>query len=118
MSDRRLVRPTRKQWLVLSGAVTVAFWVALFVIDQRLKDTGGPSILGLEFAGSAEKVEQIASEWGSHGVYLARLSLWIDFGFMVSYGAFFMLAGLATRDFARGHDRRILVAAGAVASGR
>jgi hypothetical protein len=105
---------TRRQWLVLSGAATVAFWVALFVIDQRLKDTGGPSILGLEFAGSADRVSQIASEWGSHGVYLARLSLWIDFGFMVSYGAFFTLAALATRDFAREQGRRALATAGLV----
>lgn len=88
--------------------------MALAVIDQRLEKTGGPSILGLEFAGSSDQVSQIASEWGSHGVYLARLSLWIDFGFMVSYGAFFTLAGLATRDFARERDWRALATAGLV----
>ncbi len=104
----------RKRLLLVSGTATVAFWLVLFVIDQRLKETGGPSILGLEFAGSAGEVEQIASEWGAHGVYLARLSLWIDFGFMVSYGAFFTLAGLATRDFARKHDRKALGTAGLV----
>jgi hypothetical protein len=110
----RLRNFRRKPLLVAFGIATVAFWVVLFVIDQRLKDTGGPSILGLEFAGSAGRVSEIASEWGSHGVYLARLSLWIDFGFMVSYGAFFTLAGLATRDFAREHDRRALAATGLV----
>jgi hypothetical protein len=104
----------RKPLLIAFGIATVAFNVVLFVIDQHLERTGGPSILGLEFAGSAERVDQIASEWGGHGVYLARFSLWIDFGFMVSYGAFFTLAGLATRDFAREHDRRVLATAGVV----
>jgi hypothetical protein len=104
----------RKRLLVAFGVATVAFDVALLVIDQHLEKTGGPSILGLEFSGSAEQVEQIASEWGAHGVYLARLSLWIDFGFMLSYGAFFTLAGLATRDLARDHGRRMLAAAGLI----
>jgi hypothetical protein len=104
----------RKRLLIVSGIATVVFDVVLLVIDQHLEKTGGPSILGLEFAASAQQVKQIASEWGSHGVHLARLSLWIDFGFMVSYGAFFMLAGLATRDFARDHGPRALASAGLV----
>ena len=41
-----------------------------------------------------------------------RLSLWIDYGFMLVYGAFFTLAGLATRDFARERGLRSLAAAG------
>jgi hypothetical protein len=104
----------RRPLLLAFGIATVAFWAVLYVIDERLKGTGGPSILGLEFAGSAEQVDRLAAEWGAHGVYLARLSLWIDFGFMVSYGAFFTLAGLATRDFARTHGRSMLAATGLV----
>ena len=42
-------------------------------------------------------------------------SLWIDFGFMLSYGAFFTLAAIATRDFARENDLRRLAAVGIVA---
>ena len=41
------------------------------------------------------------AEWGDAGQDDIRLSLWIDYGFMLVYGAFFTLAGLATRDFAR-----------------
>ncbi|HET7590031.1 MAG TPA: hypothetical protein VFK14_07590 [Solirubrobacterales bacterium] len=104
-----------KPLLIAFGAATIAFDVALFVLDHHLEKTGGPSILGLEFAGSARRVEAIVSEWGAHGVHLARLSLSIDFGFMVSYGAFFTLAGLATRDFAREQGQRALAAAGRVA---
>lgn len=106
---------SRKRGLLVAGVATVAFYVALALLDRSLQDTGGPSIVSLEFAGSLGRVEEIAAEWGSHGVHLARWSLWIDFGFMVSYGAFLALAALAIRDFARGRDLAALAAAGLVA---
>ena len=43
-----------------------------------------------------------------------RLSLIVDYGFMISYGVFVTLAGLATRDFGRKHGRRALASAGRV----
>jgi GrpB-like predicted nucleotidyltransferase (UPF0157 family) len=107
--------PRRKQLLIAFGIAMVAFDLVLIVIDQRLEATGGPSILGLEFAGSERRATQIMGEWGAHGQYLARLSLWIDFGFMLSYGTFFTLAALATRDFARERGLRTLVIAGIAA---
>lgn len=84
-------------------------------LDSCLKNTGGPSILGLEFAGSLEVVEDVQAEWGRHGEYLARTSLWIDFGFMASYGAFFALACVTVRDFAAARGLRRLAAVGVVA---
>jgi hypothetical protein len=90
----------------------VAFDVILIVIDRRLQATGGPSILGLEFAGSEQRAAEIMVEWGDHGRDLARLSLWIDFGFMLSYGTFFTLASIATREFARERGLRLLAAVG------
>lgn len=104
----------RKQLLIGLGIAAVAFDLVLLVIDQHLEATGGPSILGLEFAGSSGQLEQIVSEWGTHGVCLARLSLWIDFGFMVGYAGFFLHAGLATRDFAKASGRSRLGNAGLV----
>lgn len=93
----------------------VAFDVALVVLDQKLKDAGGPSILGFEFAGSEQKAAQMIGEWGGSGRDYARWSLWIDFGFMLSYGSFFTLAALATRDFARQNGLRALATVGVVA---
>jgi hypothetical protein len=104
----------RKQLLIAFGIAMVAFDIVLLVLDQHLEGTGGPSILGLEFAGSEQRATQIMAEWGAHGRYLARLSLWIDFGFMVSYGTFFTLAALATRDFARERGLRMLAVVGVV----
>jgi hypothetical protein len=106
---------TRKRLLIACGIAMVAFDIVILLIDQRLEATGGPSILGLEFAGSAGRAAEVMAEWGHHGQYLARLSLWIDFGFMVSYGSFFALAALATRDFARERGLRALAIAGMAA---
>jgi hypothetical protein len=107
-----LIPLSRKRLLVLLGVAMVAFDLVLLVLDQDLKATGGPSILGLEFAGSEQRAAEIMAEWGGHGRDLARLSLWIDFGFMVSYGAFFTLAAIATRDFARDRGLRALAVVG------
>jgi hypothetical protein len=107
--------PTRKQLLIAFGIATAVFDVVLLVLDQRLKATGGPSILGLELAGNSGRVAEILDEWGDRGYDLARLSLWIDFAFMAVYGTFFALAALATRDFAREHGRRALAAVGVAA---
>jgi hypothetical protein len=105
-------RFSRKRLLIVCGIAMAVFDIVILVIDQRLEATGGPSILGLEFAGSSGRVAEITAEWDEHGQYLARLSLWIDFGFMASYGAFFALAALATRDFARDRDLQALATAG------
>lgn len=101
--------------LVALAAATIVLNLVLAWIDERLKRTGGPGIIGLEFAGSLGRVEEIQGEWGGHGEYLARLSLWIDFAFMASYGAFFALAGVAVRGFAASRGLRKLAAVGVVA---
>lgn len=111
----RRVSLSRRQLLVVLGIATVAFDVILIVFDQKMQETGGPSILGFEFAGSQEQAAAVMAEWGGSGRHYARLSLWIDYGFMLSYGSFFALAALATRDFARENRMRWLAAAGAVA---
>lgn len=109
MSGRR-----RRRLLVVSGIATVALDAAVLLIERRLGSLGGPSILDLELAGSSAKVARIASEWGPDGLHYARLQLWIDFAFMLSYGTFFTLAGLTTRDLARAQGRRWLARTGLV----
>ncbi len=99
----------------MTGVAMVAFWAALAVLDQKMKDAGGPSILGFEFAGSKQHAAEIMAEGGASGRDYARWSLWIDYGFMLSYGAFFALASVATREFARANDLRRLAAVGIVA---
>jgi hypothetical protein len=104
----------RRRWLVVTGAATVAFFVALSLIENSLPQ-GAPGIIQFEFVGSAQRAARYLSEWGGDGRDTARLSLWVDFGFMLSYGSFFALAALATRDLARERGLRRLAAAGLVA---
>lgn len=106
---------SRKHLLIVTGIATVAFNVALSLLDRKMQDAGGPSILGFEFAGSVGRAVEITAEWGESGRDYARWSLLIDFGFMLSYGSFFALAALATRDFARERGLRRLAAVGVFA---
>jgi hypothetical protein len=103
----------RKHALILLGVATVAFTVILEVIDPS-HVSHGPTILAFEFAGSRARAAQIVAEWGPKGRSAAHLSLLLDYGYMLSYGLFFALAGFAVRDTARAHDWRRLAAIGAI----
>jgi hypothetical protein len=106
---------TRKQWLILLGiAMVVLTIVPVFVFEKRLEHAGGPGILAFEFAATKARASQILAEWGPKGRHTARLSLIVDYAYMVSYGGFFTLAGLATRDLARTRDWRRLATAGTI----
>ncbi len=103
----------RRRWLVVSGLAMVAFWVAMGAIERRLP-AGTPGIIAFEFVRSSSRAARFLSEWGSDGLDAVRLSLWVDYGFMISYGSFVTLAGLATRDFARERGLSRLAGAGRV----
>jgi hypothetical protein len=102
----------RKRALILLGVATVAFTVILEVIDPS-HVSHGPTILAFEFAGSRARATQI-TEWGPKGRSAAHLSLLLDYGYMLSYGLFFALAGFAVRDMARARDWKRLAAVGVV----
>jgi hypothetical protein len=104
---------SRRQWIVLTGIATVAFWVALGLIERDLP-SGTPGIVAFEFVRNADRAARFLAEWGAGGRDTVRLSLIVDYGFMLSYGAFVTLAGLATRDFGRERGLRALASAGRV----
>jgi hypothetical protein len=113
-SSRSLVStPHRRRALILLGVATVAFTVILEVIDPS-HVSHGPTILDFEFAGSQARASQILAEWGPKGRSAAHLSLLLDYGYMLSYGLFFALAGFAVRDMARAREWQSLAAIGAV----
>lgn len=109
----RIASAHRKHTLILLGIATVAFTVTLELIDPS-HVSHGPTILAFEFAGSRSRAAQIIAEWGPKGRGAAHLSLLLDYGYMLSYGLFFCLAGLAVRDTARVRGWRRLAAAGSV----
>jgi hypothetical protein len=103
----------RKRGLILLGVATVAFTVALELIDPS-RVSHGSTILDFEFAASRSHAAQIIAGWGAKGRSAAHLSLLLDYGYMLSYGLFFALAGFAVRDAARAHGWRSFAAVGAV----
>jgi hypothetical protein len=103
----------RKRALILLGVAIVAFTVILEVIDPS-HVSHGRTILDFEFARSHARATQIIAEWGAKGRSAAHLSLLLDYGYMISYGLFFALAGFAVRDAARAHGWRRLATLGAV----
>jgi hypothetical protein len=82
--------------------------------DERMQDTGGPGIVPFELTGGQEGADEILAEWGDEGRDAARESLWIDFGYLLAYGAFLTLALAATRDLARARDWRRMARIGRV----
>jgi pimeloyl-ACP methyl ester carboxylesterase len=100
--------------LWLFGGATLALFLVLGAIDQRMWDEGGPGIVGFELAGSEEASRDMLAEWGDEGRDAARLSLWLDFPFLIFYGAFFTLAVAAVRDAARRLGWRRLSMSGVV----
>lgn len=79
-----------------------------------MKDTGGPGMVPFELTGGQDQADEILSEWGEDGRDAARESLWIDFGFLLAYGAFLTLALAAVRDLARERGWHRLAAIGGV----
>jgi hypothetical protein len=96
------------------GTATVVLTVVGVVLERPMEHAGGPSILAFEFAATKARVGQILAEWGPSGRRAARIGLIVDYAYMVSYGGFFTLAGLATRDLAIRQDWRRLATAGRV----
>jgi hypothetical protein len=107
------LRLDRKRALILLGIATVAFTVILELIDPS-RVWHGPTILDFEFARTQSRAAQIMAEWGAKGRSAAHLSLLLDYGYMLSYGLFFALAGFAVRDAARAHGWTRLAAIGVV----
>jgi hypothetical protein len=109
-----MARVSRRQTgLIATAIASIALLLAMSPADNRMQDTGGPGILPFELTGGQGKADEILAEWGEKGQDAARESLWIDFGFLLAYGAFLTLALAATRDLARRRDWRRMAAVGA-----
>jgi hypothetical protein len=76
--------------VVYASASAAMFWQ-----ERAMRRPGGPGIVGLELAGSAERVEAILEAWGPEGQAAARRSLSIDYLVLAAYGP--LLAELCRR---------------------
>lgn len=105
----------RRNPLAALTALFVGYTGVMLSMEQRLRRTGGPGIIAFELAGTASRAEAMMASWGPAGQRAARLSLWLDFGYMLTYGA--LIAELLDRTRRRRGHPAVLpaVAIGAVA---
>ncbi|MFL5908549.1 MAG: hypothetical protein ACJ75Z_13245 [Solirubrobacterales bacterium] len=106
---------TRRRALIVSAIASVVLFIVLAVLDFRMRDAGGPGIVGFEFAGTQQRATEILADWGGSGTDAAKASLWIDYAYIVAYGTFLVLASWATRDLAQERGWRRMAAFGLAA---
>lgn len=102
-----LRRMSRRRLLWLLGIATLALLAVLALLDGRMQNEGGHGIVAFELAGSQERAQEILADWGPEGRDAAMWSLWLDYLYLVVYGAFLFVATRAVRDGAlrRGWQR-------------
>jgi hypothetical protein len=105
---------SRRSALILLGIASVALAVFLAAVDPAMKAEGNPTIVDFELAGDRDGADQIVADWGEQGKDAARLSLWVDFAYLLTYGAFLALATATMRELARRRGWRRLAAGGGV----
>jgi hypothetical protein len=76
------------QRLAAAGGAFVGYTALMLLLERRMRATGGPGIISFELAGSGAQAERIMTRWGTDGQRAARVSLWLDFGYMATYGTF------------------------------
>ena len=100
------------QILAATGAFA-GYTAVMVVLENRMRATGGPGIIPFELAGSGFRAERIMAQWGSDGLRAARASMWLDFGYMTTYGV--LMALLLERARNRWRHPRALTGMAAVA---
>lgn len=99
-----------------SGLAFAAYTAGMLVLERRMRATGGPGIIPFELAGNASRAEAIMARWGSDGRRAARISTWLDFGYMTTYGVFAALLVERTRR-RRGHPAALPAIVGVAVAG-
>jgi hypothetical protein len=111
-----LARMSRRRALWLLAVAVIGLFAVLVALDGRMQDAGGHGIVAFEVAFTSGKAHEIMSAWGSDGHDAAKLSLWLDFLYLIAYGLFLWLAVRALGDaLARRGRERLARPAAAIA---
>jgi hypothetical protein len=97
--------PRDRKILAATGTF-VGYTAVMSILERRMRATGGPGIIPFELAGSGFRAEQIMAQWGRDGERAARISTWLDFGYMTTYGTLTALLIERAR-LRRGHPRSL-----------
>ncbi len=98
-----------------SALAYLGYSVLMLVFERGMRKTGGPGIIAFELAGNASRSQEILTAWGADGRRWARLSLWLDFGYMLTYGYVVLLLIERARSRHGGSAGMRLLPVGAVA---
>lgn len=110
-----LAPETRRRLIWLSGAVSLVLFLFLAYTDTRISDDGGPGIIPFELAGTTDRAEDILGEWSDVGEDAARVSLVVDYPYLIAYGIFLAAACAAISDRLRRRGKESPAAAGGFA---
>jgi hypothetical protein len=67
------------------GVAHAALWVPMLALEWRMNRAGGAGIVPFELAGTPERSRRMMERWGDDGRRAARISLLLDYPFLVSY---------------------------------
>ncbi len=76
---------SRRGAIRILGAAQVALLLPLLEMERRMRKAGGPGIIAFELAGTPERAKKIMRKWGAEGQAAARVSLILDYPFLVTY---------------------------------
>ncbi|MEZ0050207.1 hypothetical protein ABIA30_001197 [Mycobacterium sp. MAA66] len=115
-ANASVIRWVREHRIAAATTAYVGYSVVMLRLESRMRAAGGPGIIPFELAGSAAKAEDIMRRWGQDGQRAARQSMWLDFGYMTTYGTLLALL-IERRRRSREHPAWLSsLAAGAVAA--
>lgn len=80
----------------------------LAYLDSRMRASGGAGLLSLEFAGTGSRASAILAEWGPGAERAAVWAQVVDYGFIVAYAAFLVIAVRAAKGRAQRFGSRPL----------
>lgn len=94
------------------GVAQTALFVPLVLLDRRMIRTGGPGIIPFELAGTPQRARKTMETWGEEGRSAARLSLLLDYPFLMAYTGFNVAWTSTTSDALRSDGSGTLAAIG------
>jgi len=105
----------QKRAAAIAAVVGIISLGVIAIFDGRMRATGGPGILSLEFARTGRRATEILRQWGSSGIHAARWANAIDYVFILAYVRLLFLAVCGARRRAdRGHHPALTAIGGVV----
>jgi hypothetical protein len=88
----------RRRVLWISGAVALALFVVLGLLEEELTRGGSRGIVPFEVAGTTDRAREFLDEWGPGRRDTVRASLLVDYPYLIAYSVFLSLVCAAVAD--------------------